>query len=48
VFSPRIGPNKKYLIKRVIGLPGDTIKVADKFVFIATKQNPDIYIKIDE
>lgn len=27
VFSPRIGPTKKYLIKRVIGMPGDTIKI---------------------
>ncbi len=48
VFSPRIGPNKKYLIKRVMGLPGDTIKIADKFVFIATAESPNTFIKIDE
>lgn len=48
VFSPRIGPTKKYLIKRVIGLPGDTVKIADKFVFIATKKRPDLFVKIDE
>jgi len=48
VFSPRLGPAKKYLIKRVIGLPGDKVKIADKFVFIATAQNPTQFIKIDE
>lgn len=48
VFSPRIGPNKKYLIKRVIGLPGDKIKIADGFVFIATDYASDNFIKIDE
>ena len=48
VFSPRIGPTKKYLIKRVIGIPGDKVKIADKFVFIATAKNPTKFIKIDE
>ncbi len=48
VFSPRIGPDKKYLIKRVIGLPGDKIKIADKFVSIATAENPDTFVEIDE
>jgi signal peptidase I len=48
VFSPRIGPEKKYLIKRVIGLPGDKIQIADKFVSIATSGNPDTFVKIDE
>lgn len=48
VFSPRIGPNKKYLIKRVVGLPGDRIKIADGFVYIATDRAVDDFIKIDE
>lgn len=48
VFSPRIGPDKKYLIKRVIGLPGDKIRIADGFVSIATAEKPDTFIKIDE
>jgi len=48
VFSPRIGPAKKYLIKRVIGLPGDKVKIDEGFVFIATAKNPTSFIKIDE
>ncbi len=48
VFSPRIGPDKKYLIKRVMGLPGDKIKIEDKFVFIATAEKPDTFVKVDE
>lgn len=27
VFTPGIGPEKRYLIKRVIGLPGDIVKI---------------------
>jgi signal peptidase I len=48
VFSPRIGPDKKYLIKRVVGMPGDKVKIADRFVSIATEKKPDIFVKIDE
>lgn len=48
IFSPRVGPDKKYLIKRVIGLPGDKVKIADKFVYIATAAKPDTFVKIDE
>lgn len=42
-FSP-----KDYLIKRVIGLPGDTVKIENGYVFIATKDNPEKFIRLDE
>jgi signal peptidase I len=48
VFSPWIGPKKRYLIKRVIGIPGDTIKIEGGYVFLATKENPDKFIQLDE
>ncbi len=34
VFTPGIGPEKRYLIKRVIGVPGDTIKIESWHVFL--------------
>lgn len=36
-----------YFIKRVIGLPGDTVKVADGSVRISNKENPEGYV-LDE
>ena len=27
VFTPRVNPSKKYLIKRVIGMPGDVLRI---------------------
>lgn len=48
VFTPGIGPEKRYLIKRVIGLSGDTVKIENGYVSIATKQNPEKFIQIDE
>lgn len=48
VFTPGIGPEKRYLIKRVIGVPGDTVKIENGYVFLATRENPDKFIQLDE
>lgn len=48
VFTPGIGPEKRYLIKRVIGLPGDKVKIENGYVSLATPQNPDTFIQLDE
>jgi len=48
VFTPGIGPEKRYLIKRLIGLPGDTIKIENGYVYVATKKNPEKNIQLDE
>lgn len=48
VFTPWVGPEKRYLIKRIIGLPGDTIRIQNGFVFVATASNPTNFIQLDE
>lgn len=48
VFSPGIGPEKRYLIKRVIGTPGDKVKVENGYVFVAKADHPDIFVKLNE
>lgn len=48
VFTPGIGPEKRYLIKRVIGMPGDVVKIENGYVSVATKENPDTFIQLDE
>lgn len=48
VFTPGIGPDKRYLIKRVLGLPGDRVKIENGYVSIATAQNPEKFVQIDE
>lgn len=48
VFTPGIGPKKRYLIKRVIGVPGDTVKIENGYVSIATIQKPDKFVQLDE
>lgn len=48
VFTPGIGPEKRFLIKRVIGIPGDTVKIENGYVFLATRENPEKFIQLDE
>lgn len=48
VFTPGIGPDKRYLIKRVIGVPGDRVKIEGGFVYLAKAEHPDIFIRLDE
>lgn len=48
VFTPGIGPDKRYLIKRVIGTPGDTVKIENGYVFVSIKENPEKFIQLDE
>ena len=48
VFSPGIGPDKRYLIKRIIGTPGDVVKIENGYVYIALAKNPTKFQKLDE
>ncbi|KXS44179.1 MULTISPECIES: signal peptidase I [unclassified Candidatus Frackibacter] len=43
VFTPKGAPGRKY-IKRVIGLPGDRVKIRNKKVYINGKQIKENYI----
>ena len=47
VFTPRVSPVKKYLIKRVIGTPGDMVKIQDGYVWIRRPGDED-YTQLDE
>lgn len=47
VFSPRIGPSKKYLIKRIIWEPGDRIKIEGGKVLVAP-DGKDTFVVLNE
>jgi len=36
VFKPRVSKDKKYFIKRIIGLPGETVKIENGKVYLKT------------
>lgn len=47
IFTPPIPGTTDYYIKRVIGLPGETVKIKDKEVWVCNEENPDCF-KLDE
>jgi signal peptidase I len=47
VFKPHVSIDKEYFIKRVIGLPGDHIKIEDWNIFLK-KEGSNDYVELDE
>lgn len=47
VFAPGVSKERKYFIKRVIGVPGETVKIEDGRVFIKEVGAEDFY-ELDE
>ena len=47
VITPHVDRQKEYYIKRVIGMPGDTIRFEDGEVLIK-KQGAETFVKISE
>ena len=47
IIKPHAANGKEYYIKRVIGLPGDTVKFEDGEIYIKTRTSQD-FIKLNE
>jgi len=47
VFEPHVSEDKKYFIKRVIGIPGDKIRIKDWNIFLK-KAGFSNYVELDE
>ncbi|EKD63566.1 MAG: Signal peptidase I [uncultured bacterium] len=47
VFTPPEGDQGEYFIKRIIGLPGETVKIDDGYVYIYNDEYPEGF-KLDE
>ncbi|MDD3793494.1 MAG: signal peptidase I [Candidatus Gracilibacteria bacterium] len=47
VFKPYVNDAKKYFLKRIIGVPGDILKIEDGNVFIKKSINDD-FVKLNE
>ncbi len=47
VFKPHVSEDKKYFLKRIIGLPGDDLKIEDWNVFLKKEWETE-FIELDE
>ncbi|MBT3729541.1 hypothetical protein HOF65_08725 [bacterium] len=47
MFKPNVSEEKKYFLKRIIGIPGDSVKIEDGIVYVK-KQTDTEYIELDE
>jgi len=47
IFTPWVDEDRKYFIKRVVGLPGDTIKIVDGNVLLQADSKGE-FIELDE
>ena len=47
VFRPEISDDKEYFIKRIVGMPGDTIKIEEGKVYILDTETGE-YLEIQE
>ena len=47
VFKPWVNADKEYFIKRVIGIPGDELKIEDGKVFLRVQWQND-FVELDE
>lgn len=47
VFKPYVSETKKYFLKRIIGVPGDTLKIEDGLVYLKNAENKEFKL-LDE
>lgn len=47
IFTPGVSEERKYFIKRVLGVPGDTLKIEDGKVYLQDEDTKQ-FIEIDE
>lgn len=47
VFTPWVDKDKKYFLKRIIGIPGDSIKIESGIIFVK-KADSEIFIQLNE
>jgi len=47
VFKPHVSEDKKYFLKRIIGVPWDSIKIEEWDIFLK-KEWDEVYVKLEE